>query len=245
MSISYEAPRNDARRLQTLNQVITVAAQDAAAGRVYIRADVLAEAQRLQPLMTAALDGLSGALAGRMQKVNAKDEAFRYLEWGVRDAWESIKRRARRQNLGTAVLAYYGLPASGEVPGGTSQPDLLQYSQEVLDGDGEAVAAGFAPLKDPDALELQALRDAAQAAYDALPMADRGYDLAQTAVSDLRAPLDETLADVVRDMRYNLSIAKMDKEDERRVMRSYGFIFTTEAATPEETVNETLADVSA
>lgn len=242
MSISYEAPRSDARRLQTLAQVVTVAAQDALEGRAYIRQDVLAAAITLQGQMEEALDALSDKLAARMQTVAAKDQAIQQLEWHIRDAWESIRRRIRRQGLAASLIVYYGLNESGEAPTGISQSSWLSYGQDVLAGDNEAFAAGFERLREPNQEEIQLAYDAAHRAYNAVPMADRAYDLAQAAVAALRPQVDQTLSDVVRDMRYNLSIARQDKESERRVMRSYGFTFSSDTATPEETVTETLAE---
>ncbi|MCB8922549.1 MAG: hypothetical protein H6662_13265 [Ardenticatenaceae bacterium] len=242
MSISYEAPRSDARRLQTLAQVITIAAQDALEGRAYIRPDVLAAATTLQEQMEKALDALSDKLAARMQAVSAKDQAIQQLEWHIRDAWESTRRRIRRQGLAASLIVYYGLNESGESPTGVSQSAWLSYGQDVLAGDNEAFTAGFERLREPNQAEIQTAYDAAQKAYNGVPMADRAYDLAQAAVATLRPQADETLADVVRDMRYNLSVAHLDKESERRVMRSYGFTFSSDTATPEETVTETLEE---
>ncbi|MCP4425658.1 MAG: hypothetical protein GY803_14275, partial [Chloroflexi bacterium] len=73
MSTSYEAPRSDARRQQTLSQVITVAAQDTLEGRAYIRPEVIAAATTLQGELQTALDALSDKLAARMRAVAAKD----------------------------------------------------------------------------------------------------------------------------------------------------------------------------
>ncbi|MCP4427219.1 MAG: hypothetical protein GY803_22250, partial [Chloroflexi bacterium] len=217
--------------------------QDTLEGRAYIRPEVIAAATTLQGELQTALDALSDKLAARMRAVAAKDKAIQQLEWHLRDAWEILKRRIRRQELEPAVIVYYGLSESGEVPGTTSQQVWLGYAQDVLSGDDEAFAAGFERLREPNQAEIQAAYDAANAAYNAVPMADRAHDLAQEAVSDLRPKADKTLADVVRDMRYHLSVSGLNKESERRMMRSYGFMFTSDTATPEETVDETLADL--
>lgn len=242
MSISYRSPESDHRRLLTLRQVSTIAAADAAAGREYIRPTVVADIDAMLAQLEKAVEALNDALAARKTAVAAKDSAIQFLEWAVRDGWESMKRRARRQELGTAVLAFYGLPESGDVPAGTAQRDWLQYALGVLDGDPEAAAAGYAPLKDPDVAEIQALYATAQTAYDAVPLTDREYDLKQEAVAVLRQPVDDLLARAVRDIRYNAADAGATKESERRIMRSYGFTFRNDDSAPEEVVDETLAD---
>ena len=169
-----------------------------------------------------------------------KDAAIQLMEWHVRDAWAGLKRRVRRQGLKTAVLVYYGLPESGELPNSARQQDWLSYAQEAIAGDDEAAAAGFERLREPNQAEIEAAYTAANTLYLAVPAADLAYDMAQKAVADLRPQVDEVLADVVRDMRYNLAIAKMDKESERRIMRGYGFDFITRTSTPEEAVDEML-----
>lgn len=241
MSISYSEPRNDRRRLLVLSSVLTAHAQDALDSDAYISAPVLAEAQALHAPFQAAMDALSSTLAARSAAADTRVRAFQYLEWGLRDAWESVKRRIRRQDLGNALLLFYGLPESGEVPKGMPYAEWLPLAQDVLDGDTEAVAAGYAPLQDPDAAEIAAFLTIAQTAHDAMRPADKKYDNAQAAVATLRGDVDVVLAKIVRDMRYHLSVAGMDKESERRVMRGYGFTFTAVGGTPEEAVNETLA----
>lgn len=244
MAINYNEPTSDLRRMQTLERILSVHAQDAAAGKEFVRTAVIAEATAIQPQFEAALDSLSNTLAGRSKAVLDKDEAFKLLEWGVRDAWEGMKRRVRRQGLGANVLHYYGLPESGEVPKGMPYAEWLPHCKTVMDGDAEAVADGYAPLGDPTLAELQTLYAAAKAAYDAIPMADRAYDDAQAAVAALRTQVDVVLAKVVRDMRYNLGVvAELDKESERRIIRGYGFNYVTVGNTAEEAVEETLADL--
>ena len=243
MSTKYDAPENDLRRLQTLERILSVHAQDEAAGKPLVRTAVISEAAALQPQFKAAYDNLNNTLSARARAVLAKDEAFMSLEWGVRDAWESIKRRVRRQKLGVDVLIFYGLPESGDVPKSMPYAEWLPRCAVVMEGDADAVAAGYAPLGDPTVAELQTLYAAGKAAYDALPMADRAYDEAQTAVAALRDQVDAVLAKVVKDMRYNLSVInEMDKESERRVMRGYGFTYINVNSTAEEAVTETLAD---
>ena len=241
MAISYDAPENDRRRLLVLSTLLKSYDQDALDGDSYIGASVHAEAAAAYTPFNTAMDAISATLTARSTVVDEKNRAFKYLEWGVRDAWESVKRRMRRQDLNKNVLLYYGLPESGEVPKGMPYAEWLLYAKDVIDGDGEAVAAGYAPLLDPSAAEITTLRGAAQASHDAIRPADKAYDNAQTAVADLRDDVDGVLAKVVRDMRYHLSVAEMDKESERRVMRGYGFTFITVGTSPKEAVDEVLA----
>jgi hypothetical protein len=236
----YQAPRGDERRLETLNQLISVAGQDKAAGRVYVDDDIIASATAVQVDFDAKMNALSDKLAARMQRVADKDEAILQLERFVRDGWAGLKRRVVRQGLKTAVLVYYGLPENGEVPKGLPQRRWLTNGKTVLDGDDEAAAAGFERLREPNQAEIQAAYDSAKAAFEAVPMADRNYDIAQESVAALRGTVDELLADAVRDIRYRTGRAKMDKESERRVMRSYGFTYISRNPTPEEAVEETL-----
>jgi hypothetical protein len=241
MSISYQSPKSDARRQQTLEQIIAVDTKNKQDGHQFVRDEVITAATAVYNQFAPAMDALSEKLSARMQLVAEKDTAVQLMEWHVRDAWAGLKRRVRRQGVKTAVLVYYGLPENGELPNSARQQDWLGYAQEVIAGDDEAAAAGFERLREPNQAEIQAAYTAANTLYLAVPSADLAYDMAQKEVADLRPEVDEVLADVVRDMRYNLSIAKMDKESERRIMRGYGFEFVTRTSTPEEAVDEMLA----
>ena len=240
MSVSYQSPYSDARRLQTLGQIVTVDAQNKLAGHIFVRDEVVLAATAVFAQFEPAMDVLSEKLSTRMQLVADKDAAIQMLEWHVRDAWVGLKRRIRRQGLTPSVIVHYGLAEGAELPVSGSQSELLRYGKEVIGGDDEAFAGGFERLREPNQAEIQAAYTAANALYMSVPAADLAYDLAQKAVADLRPSVDEVLADVVRDMRYNLSIAKMDKESERRIMRGYGFTFVTRNNSAEEAVEESL-----
>ncbi len=240
MTISYKSPQSDARRLHTLGQIIAVDTQNKLAGHIFVRDEVVAAATAVYAEFEPAMDALSEKLSTRMQLVDDKDEAMQQLEWYVRDAWVGLKRRIRRQGLKPSVIVYYGLAEGAELPGGGAQSDWLRYAKEMIDGDDEAFAGGFERLREPNQAEIQVAYMTANGLYLAVPAADLAYDLAQKATADLRPKVDEILADVVRDMRYNLSIAKMDKESERRIMRGYGFTFVTRNNSAEEAVEESL-----
>ncbi len=240
MSLKYTAPVNDRRRLLVLSTLLKSYDQDALDGDSYIGADIYAKAMAAYVPFNAAMDAISAMQSARSTVIDEKNLAFKYLEWGVRDAWESMKRRVRRQDLNKNVILFYALPESGEVPKGMPYAEWLLYASDVIDGDGEAVTAGYAPLLDPSAAEITTLYNTAQTTHDAIRPADKAYDKAQTAVAAVRDDVDDVLAKVVRDMRYHLSVAGMDKESERRVMRGYGFTFVTVNSSPEEAVDEVL-----
>lgn len=241
MSTIYEAPRNDSRRARTLKQTIAVATQDALDGYTYVQPDVITAATAIYADFDAKMDLVSEKLSARIQLIEQKDAAIQLLEWNVRDAWEVLKRRKRRRGESDGVLTYYGLATDGIVPGSAPQQGWLDYGKVIINGDDEAAAGGFERLLCPNQAEIQTAYTAAETLFEKVPSADRAYDMAQKAVADLRSQVDDILADVVRDIRYNISRAKMDKESERRVMRGYGFEFVTRTSTPEEAVDEVLA----
>ena len=241
MSTIYKAPESDTRRLRTLKQTIAVAAQDALDGYTYVHPDVIVAATAVYAEFDTKIAVVSEKLSARIQLIEQKDAAIQLLEWNVRDAWEVTKRRVRRRGESDGVLVYYGLATDGIVPGSAPQQTWLDYGKTIINGDDEAAAAGFERLLCPNVAEVQAAFTAAESLFETVPSADRAYDMAQDAVGDLRPQVDEVLADVVRDMRYNISRAKMDKESERRIMRGYGFEFITRTSTPEEAVDEVLA----
>lgn len=94
--------------------------------------------------------------------------------------------------------------------------------------------AGCPAMVNPSAAELQAVVDRAQVESGEVSVADRAYDDAQKAGAALRGPVDALIAEVMDQLRYTL--LKFEPSNQRRIMRSYGAIFTYadgETADPE------------
>jgi len=95
---------------------------------------------------------------------------------------------------------------------------------DLIAGDAQAVAAGFAPIAEPSALELQAALDDAQAEAGEAVAADRAYDQAQAALAALRPRANELIKET-RDVIL-FATRRLDAPSQRRILRSFGAQYT-------------------
>ena len=95
---------------------------------------------------------------------------------------------------------------------------------DLIAGDAQAVAAGFAPAAEPSALELQAALDSAKAEAGDVVAADRAYDQAQAALAALRPRANELIKEV-RDVIL-FATRREDAPSQRRILRSFGAEYT-------------------
>ncbi len=159
-------------------------------------------------------------LSVREKEIREKNVAVDYLDLIMRDVWEVQKRRRKRLSLPAEVLTYYGLPLSGIVPNIGKDKDMLTMAAKMAKGDAEAVLAGFDPIGNPTAAELQTALDAAKKELGEVAPADRNYDKAEEEVAKLRPEADELIKDVIDELKFNLR--KRDAASQRRIIQSYG-----------------------
>ncbi len=220
---TYEAPYTDRDRLIFLQRIATTGPQDIAAGNLYVGQATLNEVAVFLTGFEAAMNAISEKLSGRAKETRERAEAVERAGLYTRDLWEVLKRRVRRLDQPAEVLTFYQLPLDGTVPKPTTQEEWLSFAAQVVLGDARAVAAGYPPMVNPSAAELQAALQAAVSEAADVALADRAYDQAQEAVEALRSPADALIAEVVDQLRFNLR--KKDAPSQRRVMRTYGARF--------------------
>ncbi len=216
----YVPPRSDFDRSRFLQRTAASAAADHAAGNFYISSETLTAVTALAAQFDTAVRAISGTKRARSQEALERSEALAELSAYVRDLWAVLRRRVRRLKQPANVLLYYGLPIDGETPHPTAQDAWLPIAADVVSGDAEAVAAGFPPMSNPSAAELQAVLDMALTEAGEADAADRIFDQAQAAVAGLRGEIDQMIDDVMSELRFTLR--REDKPSQRRIMRTYG-----------------------
>jgi hypothetical protein len=159
-------------------------------------------------------------LSVREKEIREKNVAVSFLDLVMRDIWEVQKRRRKRLSLPAEVLTYYELPLSGLVPPSMKEKDMLAKAANMIKGDAEAVLAGYDPIVNPSAAELQVALDAAVKELGEVAPADRNYDIAEEEVAKLRPEANDLISDVVDELKFNLR--KRDGASQRRIIQSYG-----------------------
>lgn len=228
----YQAPRSDENRLSVLNTAAKVAPGDIAAGKPSIAQATLTAINSFVAIFAPLVKALSGALSGRMKEVRERETARLQLDTYVRDFWEVLKRRAHRLGQPAEVLVFYGLTSDGTVPEIGTFEQLVSFGDKIVQGEIDAVAAGYPAMANPSVAELTPVLTNAKTQAADIPQADRNYDDAQAAVAAQRPQADLLIEDIRADLIS--SLRRQEAPSQRRVMRSYGLTFVSLAGEPED-----------
>ncbi|HEY3662449.1 MAG TPA: hypothetical protein VGL24_04785 [Chthoniobacterales bacterium] len=233
---TYQAPRSDEARLSVLDKTATVAPGDIAATRPSITSATLAAVTPFLALFRPLYQAVASALSGREKEVREREAARVALDTYVRDFWEVLKRRAHRLKQPAEILAFYGLPLDGNIPDITTFAQLVNWADKIIQGETDAVAAGYPAMANPSAAEIVPILANARVQDADVPPADRTHDDTQAAVAAQRATADLLIEDIRADLLS--SLRRLDAPSQRRVMRNYGLTFVSlpgEPADPGET----------
>ena len=221
---TYRAPRSDLERQAFLETAAKTGQEDIDAGNNYISQELVEEINAFVPGFDTKVEAVTQTLSGREKEVREKNEAVASLITYTHDLWEVLRRRVNRKDEPAEVLTYYRLPLDGKNPTPNSDKEWLTMAENVVEGDAQAVAAGFDAMANPSAAELDAVRATTQTEVDEVAPADRQYDEAQEEAATLRPQADELILEVIDSLRFTLR--KKDAPSQRRIMRTYGATFT-------------------
>lgn len=124
-----------------------------------------------------------------------------------------------------AVLDFHQIDHSGTVPTIASREDRRTLARQLIQGDATATAAGFPPMANPAAAELQqALQTATREAEEIIP-ADRELQTILEQIRAARPRAAELAQEVIDELRH--ATRKLEPGTARDIMRSYGITFET------------------
>ena len=239
-------PESDEDRREVLHKTMITGQQDAAATppRAYLEGGRVQEVINFfndtnDPVTGDPIVGFNNLVtrlkakrAARSIEVGQSDAAEAVLETYVRDFWEVVKRRTFRLKHPVSVLNFFDLPQDGSVPVMSSRADRRIWARKVIEGETAAVAAGFPPMGQPTAAEVQQKLATAETEEMQITPADREVEEALTAVRTQRARANELIDDIVGDLRHKTR--KQPAGSARDILRSYGLQFEfLEGETPD------------
>ena len=225
-------PTSDQDRLVLLQKIGATAAQDQSKGLNYLSEETLQKVNTQLPVFQTTYSALAAKFSHRSQEAAERDVVLSQLELYVRDAWDGVKRRVRRNKEPAQVLALYKLPLSGEIPKYNSREAWIETAKSIILGDAEAVSQGYPAMASPSSSELQTLVDNALLESNEAVAADREYDTAQAAMEPLRTSAGELIKDVYAELQYHLR--KLDAPSQRRIIKTYGFRYYYQPGEPAE-----------
>ena len=230
-------PTSNEDLLFLLRTALHTLAQDDTANLARVDAAWRTEATALLPSFEAKVTNLTKAQNARSAEVEERVAAIAELQMYVEDALVITKRRQRRLNYPASYFRLFDLPLDGTLPRLNSQNDVLLWAGKLVQGDADAVTAGYAPMGEPTAVELAGKLTIAQTEMEDVQPAERALDNAEDAIEADRAQAHALAQDLAEQL--NFAFRKLAPSDRRRAIRQYGFGYTFapgEPPDPEEGV---------
>ncbi len=216
-------PTSHQGRAELLYRAIQSAASDRLEGREYVPQEWIVQATAFLQAYRPKVDAITRQIGTRSMEIGERDVAIGRLSTYVRHGWQVLKMRVERLGQPAGVLRLYGLPLDGIVPAGVTPDEWLSYAHLFVEGDAAAVAAGYPPMVNPSATEVQAELTAASAEVADVSAADAGVDEAQAAAAAEATQADALIGDLVDYLEFYLR--RLDAPSQRRIMRRYGVKF--------------------
>jgi hypothetical protein len=205
-----------------MEKAVQTATDDAAivGGTTLLPAALLADLTAHYNAFDAANSAVKTTLGDRKAETAESVVAMAELKMYTSHMQTAVYHRALREKQPDRVLTYYGMNSDGVHPIHTTRRAQLRAGKALIAGDAEAVAAGYPPIVNPSAAELQVVYDAAIDQVGDVPQADRRYDEAQAAIAAMRPEADRLIRSVRAAILY--ATHEMDTASQRRMLRNYG-----------------------
>lgn len=237
-------PTSHQGRSELLQRAVQSAISDRVDGREYVPQEWINQVTTFVQTYRPKVDAISRQIGLRSMEIGERDVAVSRLAIYVRHGWQVLKLRVERLGQPEGVLRLYGLPLDGAVPAGVTPEGWLTYARLFVEGDAAAAAAGYPPMVNPSAAEVQAELTSASAEVADVSAADAAVDEAQAAAATDAAQADALIGDLVDYLEFYLR--RLDAPSQRRIMRRYGIRFhyrAGETPDPEEPVEPPLEPI--
>ncbi len=214
-------PNSNEGLLALLDTAVRVAIGDADAGLNYVEAGWTDEVKEFLLDFRVKVRSLTKAQQRRAQEVAERRVAVDKLLVHDRDFMNVLRRRVNRDELPAYYYEFFKLSLDGTLPKINSIDDAMTWGEILVQGDNDAVEAGFEAMCNPTAAQVRTMLDKARAESADIPPAERDLDIAQDEVKDLRAQATEMARDLAAQLNFRLR--KLDGPNRRRIIRRYGF----------------------
>lgn len=222
-------PTNNNSRSLFLKTCVKSIAEDQASGNSVLGMKTMTDMGKLNEDYHAVLNQKEKSATLRAHEVSEKVTALERGEMFIRHFWSSARNKAMRENYPAAYLTYFGLPLSGLSPQTNPSPSLLPLFDTIIEGEAEAVAAGYEPVANPSVEELLAIKTVAEKEVSDVSVADKELDTYTSEFAAIRDLVDKQARDIVLELRFLLR--DEDEPSQRRIMRKYGVTFRSDQET--------------
>lgn len=211
----------DRERANWLSAALTRANEES--GRRALPGDLKNRLNAALATFDAALTQKRLAYKTRRQAVEARLELLASGRRLVRQAWSGLHNRVARGELRVSDLEHYKLPTDGSRPNPYRYEDWLAAGQLLLQGNSEAVEAGFPAVSEPPVEQLTTLVTNLAAAQSQVHSAKAALKVAIIELKQARALVRLLMREIARYLRSrNLGLTGPEL---RELLRDYGYRF--------------------
>lgn len=231
-------PRSNEDLIRFFETATRVANEDHLVQVKYVDADWITQGSDYVEDFKTRVRALTTAQQNRAQQIEERRAKFVKLEGYVRDYLGVFKRMVTREDLPVSLYMFYGLPENGDTPPLSNMDDVLSWAEKIVQGDADAVAAGYPAMSNPSAAQVNTLLTQTKAEMDDVSAVERVLDTSLDEIEALRAIGFAMAQDA--EQQLNFQLRKLSPPDRRRIIRRYGFQYTYAAGeTPDPEEQET------
>lgn len=221
-----EYPSNNNSRSLFLKTCFSSVAEDESSGSAVLGSKTINLVAKLNEEFHGILKQLELSSTNRAHEVEEKSSAMNRADLFLHHFWIGAKNKAIREEYPPSYLTYFAIPLSGIIPRTNATPAIFPLIDTVIQGEMDAVAAGYAPMANPTVEELKAVKAAAEKEVSDVSIADKAVDSDSAELAAIREEVDKLARDIVLEFRFLLR--DEDESSQRRIMRKYGVVFKSE-----------------
>jgi len=227
--ITRRLPQSNLARQKALNQA-KEKQSTVPPGSEVLRATTVTTLSSQTPVYNNALQDVAVAQSNLSGNTADKDPKMEDSRMFTSQFIQVFNFGVRRKKYPANHRAHYQLAVDSEaVPNLDAEADVLLWGQRIVDGDVTRLAAGGAPMTNPDAAEVDAKQDAALAAFNLQSTLADALDAKQELVDDLNVDADTLIKRVWDEVE---SFYNDEAPDSKRAnAREWGVVYITEGVT--------------
>jgi len=236
-----DIPKSDTKRLEFMNRCVKTAEQDIALDNKFLPENLVTALGEMSAEFRAISTESNSSMSAKQKETREKNESKHVLEVVVRDFFEVVKRRTFRSEHPVEVLRFYNMTSNADLPSLKSEAEILDAAVEIVTGDRNAVKAGYPPMQNPTADEVETQLILTRKEISDMAPADRALNKVQKDLRDMRDPVDEMIRDIADYLQF--ALRKETASNARRIIRTYGFKYRYLQGEPiEESVESNISE---
>jgi hypothetical protein len=228
-------PNTDTQRLRALNTA-KAKAKVTDPSALAFDAATLARLDTALPQFSKEVQERGAALSAQALATAKANPVRKTLNMYIRHFIAVFNLGVDRDKYPAASRAYYQLAVDyHQLPSLGSDAENIQWANNIVAGEAARVSAGGDAMENPTAAEVESVLTDLQNALAAQTPAKDAYDKEQEDVENMRADVDDVLADIWDEVLF--TFRKGAAPSMRRKAREYGVVYrlsNNEEPTPEE-----------